>query len=122
MVRGGEEVVIVVGSDREREERLSRGEGSTTWIFFVGLGMVGDGMMVVQQKKKACWSADGRRCVACKGKGLLVRRKKGRPLCMGFLFSREKEAGVRWLWTVRGNNEGRWCWFSFASWCWWLPM
>jgi len=52
VVRGGEEVVIVVGSDREREERLSRGEGSTTWIFFVGLGMVGDGMMVVQQKKK----------------------------------------------------------------------
>jgi len=48
VVRGGEEVVIVIGSDREREERLSRGEGSTTWIFFVGLGMVGDGMTVVQ--------------------------------------------------------------------------
>jgi len=70
VVRSGEEVVIVIGSDREREERLSRREEDTAWIFFVGLGMVGDSWMVVQPRKRVAsqlkveigWPVRGRGC------------------------------------------------------------
>jgi len=70
VVRGGEEVVIFIGSDREREERLSRREEDTAWIFFVGLGMVGDGWMVVRPRKRVAsqlkvedgWPLKGRGC------------------------------------------------------------
>jgi hypothetical protein len=53
-----------------REKRGCHGEKKTAWIFFVGLGMVGDGWMVVRPRKRVAsqlkveigWPVRGRGC------------------------------------------------------------
>lgn len=45
--------------------------------------------------------------MACKGKRLLVKKKRMGPLCRGFLFLSRKGGWCEMVWIIRGGNQER---------------